>query len=44
MPKRSDPPATLLLSIELLRYIPRHGTISTSELHQQLKNDGQQNL
>ncbi len=40
MPKRPDPLVTLQLSIELLRRIPRRGTISTSELRQQLKNAG----
>ncbi len=40
MPKRPDPLVTLQLSIELLRRIPKRGTISTTELHQQLKSAG----
>lgn len=40
MSKRPDPLATLQLSIELLRRIPRRGTITTTELHQQLSNAG----
>src|ERR1035437_10358817 len=40
MPKRPDPLDTLQLSIELLHRIPRRRSISTTELHQQLKNAG----
>lgn len=40
MPKRSDTLETTLLSIELLRRIPRSGKISTQTLHEQLRNAG----
>jgi predicted DNA-binding transcriptional regulator YafY len=40
MAKRPDPLVTLQLSIELLRRIPKRGTITTTELHQQLENAG----
>ena len=40
MPKRPDPLETLQLSIELLRHIPKRGTITASELRDQLAAAG----
>lgn len=40
MPKRPDSLETLQLSLELLRRIPKRGTITATELRRQLKDAG----
>lgn len=40
MAKRPDSTETTILAIELLRRIPRYGSITSKELHQQLHDDG----